>query len=120
MQKRENRAIKSTNRQVDFMLLLIIILLLASGIVMVLSASAPSALSETGNSYTYVTKQVIFAVGGLVIMYIASKFDYHIFNKFYWPIYWISIGILLLVLVPGLKYSANGATRWVDLGFIQF
>ena len=52
MQKMENKAIKSTNRQVDFMLLLIIILLLASGIVMVLSASAPSALSETGNSYT--------------------------------------------------------------------
>lgn len=120
MQKMENKAIKSTNRQVDFMLLLIIILLLASGIVMVLSASAPSALSETGNSYTYVTKQAIFAVGGLVIMYIASKFDYHIFKKFYWPIYWISVGILLLVLVPGLKYSANGATRWVDLGFIQF
>ena len=81
MQKRENKAIKSTNRQVDFMLLLIIILLLASGIVMVLSASAPSALSETGNSYTYVTKQAIFAVGGLVIMYIASKFDYQIFCK---------------------------------------
>lgn len=120
MQKKGTKVAKSPGRQIDFVLLVIIILLLASGIIMVLSASAPSALSETGNSYTYVTKQMIFAVIGFVVMYIASKFDYHIFKKFYWIIYWISVGILLLVLVPGLKYSANGATRWVDLGFIQF
>ena len=120
MQKKGTKVAKSLGKQIDFVLLVIIILLLASGIIMVLSASAPSALSETGNSYTYVTKQMIFAVIGFVGMYIASRFDYHIFKKFYWVIYWISVGMLLLVLVPGLKYSANGATRWVDLGFIQF
>lgn len=87
---------------------------------MVLSASAPSALSETGNSYTYVTKQAIFAVLGLAVMFFASKVDYRIYKKFYWPIYWISVGILLLVLVPGLGSSANGATRWINLGFTQF
>lgn len=120
MQKKGTKVAKSLGKQIDFVLLVIIILLLASGIIMVLSASAPSALSETGNSYTYVTKQMIFAVIGFVGMYIASKVDYHIFKKFYWVIYWISVGMLLLVLVPGLKYSANGATRWVNLGFIQF
>ena len=120
MQKK-GKSIQTTSRkQIDFILLVIIILLLSLGIVMVLSASAPSALSETGNSYTYVTKQAIFAVIGFGVMFFFTKFDYRIFKKFYWLIYWFSVGILLLVLVPGLGSSANGATRWIDLKFTQF
>jgi len=111
---------KSTKKQIDFILLVIIILLLALGIIMVLSASAPSALSETGSSYTYVTKQVVFAVIGFAVMFFVSKIDYRIYKQFYWSIYWISVGILLLVLIPGIGASANGATRWINLGFTQF
>ena len=111
---------QNKKKQIDFILLVIIILLLSLGIVMVLSASAPSALSETGNSYTYVTKQVIFAAIGFVVMYAVSKVDYRIYKKFYWGVYWISVGILLLVLVPFLGVSANGATRWINLGFTTF
>ena len=121
MQKKEKNNIQNTStKQTDFVLVIIIILLLSSGIIMVLSASAPSALSETGSSYTYVTKQAIFAVIGLGVMYFFSRFDYRIFKKLYWPVYWASVGILLLVLIPGLGISANGATRWITLGFTQF
>lgn len=116
--------VKSQNRekrkQVDFVLIIIIIILLAFGIVMVLSASAPSALAETGNSYTYLISQLQFAVLGLVVMWIASRVDYHIYKRFYWLIYWFSVGILLLVLIPKIGSSASGATRWIDLGFIRF
>ena len=86
---------------------------------MVLSASAPSALAETGDSYTYVTKQAIFAVGGLAFMWFISKIDYRIYKKFYWLIYWFSIGVLLLVLIPGLGVEAGGARRWIDVGLGQ-
>ena len=120
MQKKGKNVLKTSGKQIDFILLVIIILLLSLGIIMVLSASAPSALAETGNSYTYVTKQAIFAVIGFAVMFFFSKFDYRIFKKFYWLIYWCSVGILLLVLVPGLGASANGATRWINLGFTQF
>lgn len=112
--------VKGKKTQIDFVLVVIIIILLSFGIVMVLSASAPSALAETGDSYTYVTKQVVFAVLGLVVMWFFSKVDYRIYKKLYWPIYWGSVGILLLVLIPGLGYSAGGATRWINLGFTQF
>lgn len=121
MQKKGKIVQKPYGKQIDFVLLIIIILLLSLGIIMVLSASAPSALSETGNSYTYVTKQAIFAVLGFGVMFFFSRFDYRIFKRLYWPIYWISVGILLLVLIPGLKSSANGATRWISIGgIIQF
>ena len=112
--------IKGKKPQVDFILIVIIIILLSFGIVMVLSASAPSALAETGDSYTYVTKQVIFAVIGLAVMWFFSKVDYRIYKKLYWPIYWASVGVLLLVLIPGIGATAGGATRWIDLGFTQF
>ena len=42
------------------------------------------------------------------------------FKNFYKIFYVISVGILPLVLIPGLGVEANGATRWIDLGFIQF
>ena len=119
MQKVQSK-VKVKKKQIDFFLLIIIILLLSLGIIMVLSASAPSALSETGNSYTYVTKQAISAILGLGVMAFFSKMDYRIFKKFYWIIYWFSLGILLTVLVPGVGLEANGATRWVDFKFIQF
>ena len=108
------------NGQVDFILVIIIIILLSFGIVMVLSASAPSALAETGDSYTYVTRQIAFALLGLFVMWVASRFDYKYFKKIYWPIYWLSIGVLLLVLIPGLGSSGGGARRWISLGFGQF
>ena len=44
---------------------------------MVLSASSPSALAETGDdSYVYFRKQGLFAFVGIVAMFFISKIDY--------------------------------------------
>ena len=120
MQKKEKTFPKKKKSQVDFFLIVIIIILLLFGIIMVLSASAPSALAETGNSYEYVISQVQFAILGLAVMWFFSKLDYHIYQKLYWPVYWFSVGILLLVLIPGLGSEGGGASRWINLGFTQF
>lgn len=120
--KTGSKKAKEVNKksQVDFILVVLIIILLSFGIVMVLSASAPSALAEGNDAYTYVTRQIQFAILGLAIMWFVSKIDYRIYKKFYWPIYWLSIGVLLLVLIPGLGVEGGGARRWVNLGFTQF
>ena len=120
MQSKTKSVNKEKKRQVDFYLIIIILILLAFGIVMVLSASAPSALAETGNSYTYFTGQLQYAALGLAIMWFVSKIDYHIYLKFYKLIYAFSVLILLLVLIPGIGAEGGGATRWVDFGFISF
>ena len=41
----------------DFTLLITVFILLGLGIITVLSASSPTALAETGNSYKYLIKQ---------------------------------------------------------------
>lgn len=120
MQKKTKKVSKFVNNQFDFILCITVILLLALGIIMVLSASAPSALSITGNSYFYVKKQLIFAIVGIFVMLFLSKVDYRFYKKYYWQIYFISWIILLLVLVPGLGYSVKGATRWIKIGGSQF
>lgn len=120
MQKKTKKVSKFVNNQFDFILCITVILLLALGIIMVLSASAPSALSITGNSYYYVKKQLLFAIAGIFVMLFLSKVDYRFYKKYYWQIYFISWIILFLVLVPGLGHSVKGATRWIKLGSTQF
>lgn len=120
MQKKVKRVSKFANNQFDFILCVTIILLLALGIVMVLSASAPSSLSTTGNSYTYVKKQLGFAAFGLFVMFFISKIDYRAYRKWYWYVYIIGCLVLLLVVIPGLGWSVKGATRWIKIGGTQF
>ena len=117
--KAKKNVYKAKKSQVDFVLIIIILILLSFGIVMILSASAPSALAETGDSYTYVTKQILFAGIGLVLMFFLANFDYRKFKKVYWLVYGGSIAALLLVLIPGLGIESGGARRWINLGFTQ-
>ena len=83
MQAKGKSVKKVKKNQVDFVLIIIIIILLLFGIVMILSASAPSALAETGSSYTYVVSQIQFAILGLAVMWGASRFDYKWYKKLY-------------------------------------
>lgn len=121
MPTKAKKTSKFMNNPLDFILCIVVFILLALGIVMVLSASAPSALAEGGESYMYAGKQLLFGVLGIIFMFIISKIDYRFYKKFYWPIYFASCGILLLVLIPKLGVTVNGATRWVGIpGLGQF
>lgn len=96
---------------VDYTLVITILLLLAIGLVMVLSASSPTALSESGNSYKYFIKQLIFAGAGVVAMAVISKIDYRFYQKFYKQAWWLSL--ILLVLVIAVGREVNEAKRWI-------
>ncbi len=115
--KKVRRFSKFANNQLDFILLIAVILLLSLGLIMVLSASSPTSLAETGDdSYSYFRKQAIFAVVGVIAMLFISKIDYRFWKKFYKIAYWVSIILLLMVLIPGIGSSAGGARRWINLG----
>ena len=81
----------------DYIILIVVLLLLSAGLIMVLSASSPSSLSESGNSYKYFKRQAEAAGLGLILMYIVSKIDYRIYKKFKWIIYFSCIALLVLV-----------------------
>lgn len=111
MARPNNKTTKQS--QFDFILFITVLVMLGFGLVMVLSASSPSALSEGRSSYAYVTTQAISAGIGIVAMLFISKIDYRKWAKFYKIAYFVSIILLLAVLIPGLKHDAKGATRWI-------
>ena len=109
--KKEKNFSSFLNNPIDFTLVITILLLLGIGLVMVLSASSPSALSESGNSYAYFSKQLIFAILGIIAMVFISKIDYRFYQKFYKHAWWISLLLLAAVMLIGKE--VNGAKRWI-------
>ncbi len=87
----------------DVVYFAVTMLLLAIGLVMLLSASYPTAYFKSDNSYSYFFKQLIFAVVGVAIMLAASKLDY----KIYKDLLKIILPVTLILLVIVLFYN-NG------------
>lgn len=119
MAKKNNNVKKFSfflNGKFDFPLLIITIFLLIFGLIMLLSASTPTSISEDGVSYKYVLRQGEVVLFGLVLMIILSKIDYRIYKNFKWIIYIATVVLLIAVGLTGT--SEGGARRWIYiLGF---
>lgn len=116
---KEDRRVFS-GETVDIPFLLLTILLLIVGLVMLYSASSAQSMYDTGYTIStkYLQKQAVCAGIGLVCMWIFSRIPAAFWFKFAWPLYGISIVLLLLVLVAG--ESVNGARRWINIAGLQF
>ena len=91
-------------------------LLLALGLVMVLSASSIVAYATSGSPWGFFAKQALWIGIGLPLMLLASRMSLKRFRSLAYPALIVTIIGLLMVLVPGLGVSANGATRWGGVG----
>ena len=100
---------------VDRPMLVIILLLLCYGSVMVFSSSYAYALSDMGDSYYYIRKQILFVIAGLVAMVFVAHLDYKRVQKLT-PLYFLGcLAMMGAVLVVGI--NEGDAKRWLDLGF---
>lgn len=98
----------------DFDLLLVIIFLMCFGLVMLYSTSAYEAQVDFGNDMYYFSKQALIGLVGVGVMFLISKFDYHIYGAFAFEIYLIAMFMMGLVQTP-LGVTVNGARRWIGL-----
>ena len=99
--------------QMDLPFLLLTLLLTVMGLVMLFSASFPSANYETGDPTFYLKRQGLFALLGLAAMVVMIRMNYQKLRRYSVLLVGISLFLLLLVLVPGLGINENGATRWL-------
>ena len=99
--------------RMDLPFLLLTLLLTVMGLVMLFSASFPSANYETGDPTFYLKRQGLFALLGLAAMVVMSRMNYQKLRRYSVLLVGISLFLLLLVLVPGLGINENGATRWL-------
>ena len=102
---------------IDLPFCLLVLLLTATGLVMLLSASFPSAYYTTrDNDPTYYfVRQAIFAVMGVAAMFFIGKINYQRFRGAAKILLYLSIFLLVLVIIPGnpLAVTMNNATRWL-------
>ena len=105
-------------RHVDLSLLLITLLLTAFGAVMIFSATA-SKQEEAGlDPASFVKRQVIAAVVGVVVLLLFSTFDYRHLKGLSPIIYAVTVIVLVLVLTPAGEL-VNGTRSWFRFGAFQ-
>ena len=108
---------KSTGQLEQRLLVLVTLGLVAFGLVMVFSATSASAAIGAGDPMTFLVKQGTYALVGLLLLTLASRFDYHRLRALA-PLLLIGAFVLciaVLVVAPPI----NGARRWFLVGPIS-
>ncbi|MCI8835339.1 MAG: rod shape-determining protein RodA [Ruminococcus sp.] len=88
----------------------LVILVLAISIIGVFVVGSAQASSQN--------RQLLGVILGVIAMAVISLIDYEWVLGWYWILYLVNIGLLISVLLFGV--NTNGATRWLNLGFVQF
>lgn len=106
------------NVQYDFDNALIFVTgaLLIIGLVMVGSASISIADGKLGQPLFYFNRQLIFAVTGLVLGTLVVSVRLEVWRQLAPLLLIIGVGLLVLVLIPGIGREVNGSRRWLPLG----
>ncbi|MCL7461524.1 putative lipid II flippase FtsW [Pseudomonas sp. NW5] len=104
---------------VDFPLLASCLALLGLGFVMVTSASSDVAAAQTGNTFYYMIRQIIYLLLGAGAGLLTLLIPVASWQKHSGRLLLVGVLLLILVLVPGIGRQVNGAQRWIGLGFFN-
>ena len=108
-----------TPGEMDYTFLLLVGVLVAFGLIMLLSASTPTANVKFGRSYHFFIRQLLFVVMGAAAMFACTFIDYKNIKQFVLPIMVIAFVLSLLVYVPYIGVAENGARRWIKIAGIR-
>ncbi len=97
----------------------IVLTLSLFGLLMVLSASSVTALYEYGNSWYEVLRQAAWFVIGLGVLFLMQRIDHHRLSLHITKAVWISLGLMVLPLLPVIGIAVNGARRWFGYGMLR-
>jgi rod shape determining protein RodA len=101
-------------RGYDWWLFSFVLILIIFGVLIIYSVGINSADQDLSRFY----KQIIFAIAGLIILFIMGFTDYRIFNTYAYICYILGAVLLILVLIFGS--NIRGTTGWFSLGFVSF
>ena len=100
--------------KIDTRFFLLVVILLIIGLIALFSASYINAINRhKGNAYYYIERQLIFAVTGVVLMFLVSRINYRVLKDL--SFFAITVAFFFLVLV--LIYHGDGDfKRWLVIG----
>jgi cell division protein FtsW len=103
-----------------YFLFIIVLILSIIGIIMVSSASIAVGDRYFNDPYWFVRRQAVWWVISFVVFLITSKINYKFYSKISVIFLLISIGLLALVLIPGVSPVIGESRRWINLFFFNF
>ena len=92
----------------------------AFGVVMVASSSIAVAVNHGEGPFYYLVRHVVFLVVGIALCVAAMRVDLKLVEKYPQALLAACALLLVLVFVPGLGRTVNGASRWINLGLSNF
>jgi len=110
---------RSNLNRPDTTLLIVVGLILLFGLIMLSSASVAVGFNRFGDGGFYIKRQLVALVVGLVAFYFCYRADYHRWQKYSFPLFLLSLFLLVLVFVPGIGVGGYGARRWLDFYFFR-
>src|SRR5205814_1846640 len=113
---RKTKAPRSRSTPLFVLLAMDVSALVVVGLVMVLSASSVQALRDFGSSWVVFQRQAMWVLIGAVALVLAVRTDYRTWRRPAVPFMLIALGLLVVVLVPGLGVSVPGSSRWIGTG----
>lgn len=113
------------SKGLDTNLIVITMFLIVFGLIMVYSASYYKCSMSSAFNYDsmhFLKNQALMSTVGLIAMYGVSCINYHFWKKEFivYAALGLSVALTLVLLIPALSITANGATRWVKFGPISF
>ncbi len=108
-----------TALKLDPVLLGLVLALLLGGFVILASASITISDNATGNPFFYLERQLVAAAIGIAAAAFCLFVPMKVWQSLGFLMLLVGIGLLAVVLVPGIGYEVNGATRWVRFGIMN-
>jgi cell division protein FtsW len=96
--------------------------LVVFGLAAVYGASSILAVQNGEPGSAFALRQLQGAVAGAVLASVAARTDYRVWNWLAWPLMGITVAVLLVPYVPGVRSLApeiNGTRRWLDLKVVM-
>jgi len=97
------------------LLLFATVVLLLFGLVMAYSSSTAQGYFAFGSSWYFLKKQLLFAGIGVVMLIVLSRVDFRLWRRLAVPLAAAVVFLLVLVAMPGIGATVNGARRWLDI-----
>jgi cell division protein FtsW len=111
----------SQTKGIDRVFLSIILILAIFGFAVFTSASMGILAKDSAKFTSIIFKQIFWGLFiGSLACYLISKLDYKILKRYSFYIFVLSVISMILVFVPHLGISLNGAKRWISIVGITF
>ena len=113
-----NHALEVSGFNLDGPSLAAIIALMVLGVVMVSSASISLADRDMGEPLFFLSRQLGAVFIGILAALIMMLIPTEVWFRLHWLLLLACMLLLVSVLLPGVGYTVNGSTRWLDFGSI--